>query len=152
MIKLTEFTDAGGCGCKIDSTTLTKILSYEKQEILNSSPLVIGNQNNSDFAAYKVLDDTFLVSSLDFFTPVVNSPFKFGRIAAANAVSDIYVAGGKPIFALSILGWPTDKIDSTYAKEVMQGAESVALECGFQIAGGHSIRNPQPIFGLSVNQ
>lgn len=148
-IKLTEFTKGGGCGCKIPPTALREILAG--QFTSNEFGLIEGNSNGDDAAVWDMGNGNLLVSTTDFFTPIVDNPYDFGRIAAANSISDIYAMGGKPVMALSILAWPTEKLGTDIAAEVIRGARSVCAEAGIAIGGGHSIENPEPVFGLSVN-
>ena len=147
---LTQFSKASGCGCKIAPSELTKILSHcgTSQVDLN---LLIGNSNNDDAAAYALNETEALLSTTDFFMPMVDDAYDFGCIAAANALSDIYAMGGKPIMALAILGWPLEKLPAEVAGEVMRGAKETCASVGIQIAGGHSVESPEPFFGLSVN-
>jgi selenide,water dikinase len=147
---LTQFSKASGCGCKIAPADLTKILSHcgTSQVDLN---LLIGNSNNDDAAAYALNETDALLSTTDFFMPMVDDAYDFGCIAAANALSDIYAMGGKPIMALAILGWPLEKLPTEVAGEVMRGAKETCASVGIQIAGGHSVESPEPFFGLSVN-
>lgn len=149
MIDLTQFTDAGGCGCKISPDKLKEILDGVRASSKWRN-LLVGNFHNDDAAVYRLTSKKSLVFTDDFFTPVIDDPYLFGKIASANAVSDIFAMGGKPIVALSILGWPVDVIPLQYAKEVMAGAKSICDQLNIAIAGGHSINNPQPLFGLSV--
>ena len=147
---LTQFSKASGCGCKIAPAELSKILAHcgASQVDLN---LLIGNGNNDDAAAYALNETDALLSTTDFFMPMVDDAYDFGCIAAANALSDIYAMGGKPIMALAILGWPLEKIPAEIAGEVMRGAKETCASVGIQIAGGHSVESPEPFFGLSVN-
>lgn len=149
-IRLTQFSKGSGCGCKISPSDLKAILNEEI--ILPRNPLLIGgNENNEDAAIWKWDEENYLISTTDFFSPIVDDPFEFGKIAASNALSDVYAMGGKPFMALAILGWPIDKIPLAYASKVMDGARLVCKIAGVEIAGGHSIDTPEPIFGLSVN-
>ena len=147
---LTQFSKASGCGCKIAPAELSKILAHcgASQVDLN---LLIGNSNNDDAAAYALNETEALLSTTDFFMPMVDDAYDFGCIAAANALSDIYAMGGKPIMALAILGWPLEKLPAEIAGEVMRGAKETCASVGIQIAGGHSVESPEPFFGLSVN-
>ncbi len=147
---LTQFSKASGCGCKIAPAELSKILSHcgTSQVDIN---LLIGNSNNDDAAAYALNETDALLSTTDFFMPMVDDAYDFGCIAAANALSDIYAMGGKPIMALAILGWPLEKLPAEVAGEVMRGAKETCASVGIQIAGGHSVESPEPFFGLSVN-
>jgi selenide,water dikinase len=113
--------------------------------------LLVGNSGNEDAAAYDMGDGHALISTIDFFMPIVDDAFDFGQIAAANAISDVYAMGGKPILALAILGWPIDKLPASLAAKVMEGARSVCSKAGITIAGGHSVDSAEPLFGLTVN-
>jgi len=148
-IKLTQYSHGAGCGCKISPAVLDRIL--HSNEIQIDPRLLVGNDERDDAAVLDIGNGTALISTTDFFMPIVDRPFDFGRIAAANAISDVYAMGGKPVLALAILGWPIDKLDPEVAREMMEGAREICKEAGFKIAGGHSIDSPEPIFGLSVN-
>ncbi len=148
-IKLTHFSHGGGCGCKIAPQVLDVIL--KGNEAQNHFPnLIVGNSGRDDAAVIE-LNGQALISTVDFFAPIVDDPEEFGRIAAANALSDIYAMGGKPLLAIAILGWPVKKIAPELAGLVVKGAMSICSEAGIPLAGGHSIDSPEPIFGLSVN-
>lgn len=147
---LTQFSKASGCGCKIAPAELSKILSHCGTSMVDLN-LLIGNSNNDDAAAYALNETDALLSTTDFFMPMVDDAYDFGCIAAANALSDIYAMGGKPIMALAILGWPLEKLPAEIAGEVMRGAKETCASAGIQIAGGHSVESPEPFFGLSVN-
>lgn len=148
-IKLTQYSHGAGCGCKISPAVLDRIL--HSNEIQTDPRLLVGNDERDDAAVLDLGNGTALISTTDFFMPIVDRPFDFGRIAAANAISDVYAMGGRPVLALAILGWPIDKLDPEVAREMMEGAREICKEAGFKIAGGHSIDSPEPIFGLSVN-
>ncbi len=148
-IRLTEFTKGGGCGCKLPPAALREILS--NQHSSDEFGLIVGNSKGDDAAVWDMGNDSFLVSTTDFFTPIVDDPYDFGRIAAANSISDVYAMGGTPVMALSILGWPTNKLPNEIAAQVLKGARDVCASVGIAIGGGHSIENPEPIFGLAVN-
>ena len=148
-IKLTEFTKGGGCGCKIPPQELKELL--KGVNAVNTQQLLVGNSSSDDAAVFLLNEDLCLISTTDFFTPIVDSPYDFGRIAAANAISDVYAMGGKPIVALSILGWPSSKLPIAIATEVLKGATETCRLAGISLAGGHSIENTEPIFGLAVN-
>ena len=148
-IKLTAFSRGAGCGCKIAPGVLSEILSNEK--ITPFGNLLVGNSSSDDAAVYDMGNGTALISTTDFFMPIVDDAFDFGRIAAANAVSDVYAMGGKPIMALAILGWPIDKLPISLAGEVMEGARKICDQINIPLAGGHSIDSAEPFFGLSVN-
>ena len=148
-IRLTEFTKGGGCGCKLPPAALREILS--NQHSSDEFGLIVGNSKGDDAAVWDMGNDSFLVSTTDFFTPIVDDPYDFGRIAAANSISDVYAMGGTPVMAVSILGWPTDKLPNEIAAQVLKGARDLCASVGIAIGGGHSIENPEPIFGLAVN-
>jgi selenide,water dikinase len=149
-VKLTQFSHGGGCGCKIAPAVLDSIL--KSASIQPDYPnLLVGNSSKDDAAIYDLGNGTALISTTDFFMPIVDDPYQFGRIAAANAISDVYAMGGKPIMALAILGWPVDKLSPEIAREVIEGGRSKCLEAGIPLAGGHSIDTTEPVFGLSVN-
>jgi selenide, water dikinase len=150
-VRLTQFSEGSGCGCKIAPTVLESILSNRKTKEISDVNLLVGNATNDDAAVYQVSEDLAMINTVDFFTPIVDDAFDFGRIAAANAVSDVYAMGGKPLFANAILSWPVEKIDPLLASEVMEGGREVCRQIGIPLAGGHSIAAKDPIFGLSVN-
>ena len=148
-IKLTQFSHGAGCGCKISPKVLDTILSGSNQ-IFQDPRLLVGNQNKDDAAVYAIDEKNAIISTTDFFMPIVDDPFQFGSIAATNAISDVYAMGGNPIMAISILGWPIDKIPAEIATKVIDGAKNVCKNAGITLAGGHSIDSPEPIFGLAV--
>lgn len=148
-IKLTQYSHGAGCGCKISPQILDEILSENRFETFDKN-LIVGNDKKDDAAVYALDDQTSIISTTDFFMPIVDDPFDFGAIAATNSISDIYAMGGTPIMAISILGWPVDKIPSSVAREVVNGARSVCAKASIVLAGGHSIDAPEPIFGLAV--
>lgn len=149
-IKLTQYSKGSGCGCKIAPAVLESIL--QKVKLNNSySNLIAGNEGNEDAAAWNLGNGQLLLTTNDFFTPIVDDPYLFGKIASANALSDIYAMGGKPIFALAILGFPIDKLPIEIVGEIMRGANEICAEAGVPIAGGHSIDITEPVFGLVVN-
>jgi selenide, water dikinase len=149
-IKLTKYSHGAGCGCKISPEVLDKIL-HSNLALPDNKKLIVGNHSKDDAAVYDLDNGTALIATTDFFMPIVDDPYDFGRIASANAISDVYAMGGKPILAIAILGWPVNKIRPEVAKEVIEGARSICLEAGISLAGGHSIDSPEPIFGLAVN-
>jgi len=149
-IQLTKYSHSSGCGCKIAPAVLDKILKSNSPEI-NFPGLLVGNISKDDAAVFDLGNNQGLISTTDFFMPIVDDPYDFGRIAAANAISDVYAMGGKPLLAVAILGWPVDKIPSEIAQKVIEGGKDVCKEAGIPLAGGHSIDSPEPIFGLSVN-
>ena len=149
-ILLTQFSKHAGCSCKISPKILQEILTNTATQN-NFEKLLVGNNTADDAAVYDLGNDTALISTTDFFTPVVNDAFEFGKIAAANAISDVYAMGGKPIMALAILGLPIEKIPAAIASQILQGAQFICKQANIPLAGGHSIDIAEPIFGLSVN-
>jgi len=149
-IKLTQYSRGAGCGCKIAPTVLEEILKTNAPQPFNGN-LLVGNGNNDDAAAYDMGDGTALIATTDFFMPIVDDAYDFGRIAAANAISDVYAMGARPIMAIAILGWPVEKLSPSLAQQVLEGARAVCSEAGIPLAGGHSIDSTEPIFGLAVN-
>lgn len=148
-IKLTQYSHGAGCGCKIAPNVLDEILS--SQPFRFSDPaLLVGNDSKDDAAVYDQGNGTAIISTTDFFMPIVDDPYDFGRIAAVNAISDIYAMGGKPVMAIAILGWPIDQLSPEVAGKVIQGGRQACKEAGIMLAGGHSIDAPEPIFGLAV--
>lgn len=149
-LRLTQFSHGAGCGCKIAPAVLDKILhsSRPKQK---DPRLLVGNDTRDDAAVFDLGNGTALISTTDFFMPIVDDAFDFGRIASANAISDVYAMGGTPTLAIAILGWPVDKIGPEVAAQVLEGARAICEEAGIVLAGGHSIDSPEPIFGLAVN-
>jgi len=148
-IRLTQFSHGAGCGCKIAPKVLDEILQNNSK--VQDAKLLVGNDSRDDAAVYDLENGMGLVSTTDFFMPIVDDPFQFGRIAAANAISDVYAMGGKPLMALAVLGWPVTKLSAAIAQQVIAGGTSVCKEAGISLAGGHSIDSPEPIFGLSVS-
>ncbi|HLG33559.1 MAG TPA: selenide, water dikinase SelD [Bacteroidia bacterium] len=148
-IRLTEFSSGSGCGCKIAPSVLEQILKSDEK--IKYENLLIGHESRDDAAVYDLGNRTALISTVDFFTPIVDDAFDFGRIASANALSDVYAMGGKPALATAILGWPVDKLPPELATEVLNGARKVCADAGIPLAGGHSIDTQEPFFGLSVN-
>ncbi|WP_345977144.1 selenide, water dikinase SelD [Sulfurimonas sp. HSL3-7] len=148
-IKLTQYSHGAGCGCKI-SPKLLKTILESTRETIEYPQLLVGNATNDDAAAFDLGNGTSVLSTTDFFMPIVDDPFTFGRIAATNAISDIYAMGGKPLMAISIFGWPINTLDADVAQQVIDGGRAVCEEAGIPLAGGHSIDSPEPIFGLAV--
>ena len=150
--KLTQYSKGGGCGCKISPAILSEILAAHNVGAKSNVPqLLVGNDSRDDAAVYQIDEKTAVISTTDFFMPIVDDAFSFGEIAAANAISDVYAMGGKPIFALAVLGWPLATLPASVAAQVMEGARKTCAEAGIVIAGGHSIDSQDPIFGLVVN-
>jgi len=148
--KLTQFSRGSGCGCKIAPDILEKILKTNITNRLDIN-LLVGNNTKDDAAVYNLGNGTALISTVDFFMPIVDDAFDFGRIAAANAISDVYAMGGKPLLATAMLGWPIDKLPAELAQKVIDGAKTICTQAGIVLAGGHSIDSLEPMFGLSVN-
>ncbi|MGZ4090630.1 MAG: selenide, water dikinase SelD [Bacteroidia bacterium] len=149
-IKLTKFSHGSGCGCKIAPDVLEKILKSDVKGITDPL-LLVGNNTKDDAAVYDLGNGTALISTVDFFMPIVDDAFDFGRIASANAISDVYAMGGRPLLAIAVLGWPVDKLPVELAQRVIEGAKTICNTAGITLAGGHSIDSPEPMFGLSVN-
>ena len=149
-IKLTQFSHGSGCGCKVAPAILEEILK-DTGEKFASKNLLVGNETKDDAAVYDLGNGTALISTVDFFTPIVNDAFTYGKIAAANALSDVYAMGGKPFLAIAILGFPTEKIPVAIAQQIISGGKSICVEAGVALAGGHTIDSPEPFFGLAVN-
>lgn len=148
-IRLTEYSHGAGCGCKISPQVLDTILASQLD--LKSDPnLLVGHSSKDDAAAYDLGDGRVILSTTDFFMPIADDPFDFGRIAATNAISDIYAMGGTPIMAIAILGWPVNLLPPEVAQRVVDGGRQVCQDAGIALAGGHSIDSPEPIFGLAV--
>ncbi len=149
MIRLTEHAHAAGCGCKIAPAVLHEMIGDSKNQT-SFLELLVGNSSNDDAAVWDLGNGVSVINTVDFFMPIVDNPFDFGRIAAANAISDVYAMGGKPLFANAILGWPIDTLPIEAAKQVMAGAREICEKAGIPIAGGHSVDAKEPLFGLSV--
>ena len=148
-VRLTQYSHGAGCGCKISPKVLDIILSGSGAQDLDPN-LWVGNASRDDAAVYGIDHERGIVSTTDFFMPIVDDPFDFGRIAATNAMSDVYAMGGQPIMAIAILGWPLDKLSPEIAREVIRGGRAACDAAGIVLAGGHSIDAPEPIFGLAV--
>ena len=146
-IRLTEFSHGGGCGCKIAPGVLSEILARTPLRGLHKD-LLVGIETSDDAAVFRLNDKQAIVATTDFFTPIVDDPFDFGRIAATNAISDIYAMGGQPIFALAVVGMPLEKLPVEAIQRILAGGESVCAIAGIPIAGGHSIDTLEPIYGL----
>jgi selenide, water dikinase len=149
-IALTQYSKGSGCGCKLSPDKLREILQTNTA-LPSFNQLLVGNTTNDDAAVWDLQNGTSLISTVDFFTPIVNDAFAFGQIAAANALSDVYAMGGSPVLATAILGWPLGKIPLEYAQQVLEGARTICHQANIPLAGGHSIETSEPIFGLSVN-
>jgi len=149
-IRLTQFSHGAGCGCKIAPDVLETILRGSVMGSDDTTGLLVGNHTRDDAAAVDIGDGRVILSTTDFFMPIVDDPFDFGRIAATNALSDIYAMGGKPLMAVAILGWPIASLPAEIANSVISGGRAACLDAGIPLAGGHSIDSPEPIFGLAV--
>ncbi|CAB5500897.1 Selenide,water dikinase (EC [Bathymodiolus thermophilus thioautotrophic gill symbiont] len=149
MIKLTEYSHGQGCGCKISPKVLDTILASSVEE-MHDSNLLVGNHSRDDAAVYDLGNGEAIISTTDFFMPIVDDPTTFGRIAATNAISDVYAMGGVPLMAIAIFGWPLDKLPPEVGRQVIEGGRMVCADAGITLAGGHSIDTPEPIFGLAV--
>jgi selenide,water dikinase len=151
VFKLTQYSHGAGCGCKISPKILDQIL---QSNATASQPqyrsLIVGNDSRDDAAVLDLGNGEAIVSTTDFFMPIVDDAFDFGRIASANAISDVYAMGGEPIMAIAILGWPVDKLPPHVAGQVLEGSRAICQQAGIPLAGGHSIDSPEPIFGLAV--
>ena len=148
-IRLTQYSHGAGCGCKIAPSVLETFLKTDF--VAPDDPqLLVGNNTKDDAAVYDLGDGTAVISTTDFFMPIVDDPFEFGRVAAANAISDIYAMGGSPMMAIAILGWPINVLAAEVAQKVIDGGRHACGEAGIHLAGGHSIDSPEPIFGLAV--
>jgi selenide, water dikinase len=147
--RLTSLSHGGGCGCKISPAVLAELL---KGSLPSSgyTDLLVGTDTADDAAVYRLNDDQAIVATTDFFMPIVDDPFDFGRIAATNALSDVYAMGGRPLFALAIVGMPIDTLSRDQIREILRGGEAMCVQAGIPIAGGHSIDSVEPIYGLSV--
>jgi len=148
-VRLTSLAHGGGCGCKLAPSMLEQLLADQPL----AGPyrqLLVGTETPDDAAVWQLDDGTCVIATTDFFTPVVDDPYDFGRIAATNAISDVYAMGGKPIMALAILGIPLDKIAPETVREILKGGATVCAAAGIPVAGGHSIDSPEPIYGLAV--
>jgi len=148
-VRLTQYSHGAGCGCKIAPAVLGAILKSE----LGTFPdprLLVGYGSRDDAAVYDLGDGRALISTTDFFSPIVDDAFDFGRIAATNALSDVYAMGGKPLLAVAILGWPVEKLPPELAARVVEGGRRACHDAGIALAGGHSIDAPEPFFGLAV--
>jgi selenide,water dikinase len=149
VIKLTQYSHGAGCGCKISPKILDTILASQLPPTHDAN-LIVGNTTKDDAAVYDIGNGQGIVSTTDFFMPIVDDPFDFGKVAATNALSDIYAMGGKPLMAIAILGWPVNTLSAEIAQQVVDGGRQACADAGIQLAGGHSIDSPEPIFGLAV--
>ena len=148
-IRLTQYSHGAGCGCKISPKILEEILSQAGKSAPHAQ-LLVGNETNDDAAVYDLGNGEAVISTTDFFMPIVDDPFDFGQIASVNAISDIYAMGGTPLMAIAVLGWPLEKLPPAVAGKVLEGSRSACTRANIPLAGGHSIDAPEPIFGLAV--
>ena len=148
-VRLTQYSRGAGCGCKIAPTVLQEMLKTNSEELSHIN-LLIGNSSNDDAAVFDIGDGNAIISTTDFFMPIVDDAFDFGRIASANAISDVYAMGGKPLMAIAILGWPIEKLSTALAQQVLEGARAICAMAGIPLAGGHTIDTVEPMFGLAV--
>ncbi|MEM7658211.1 MAG: selenide, water dikinase SelD, partial [Bacteroidota bacterium] len=149
-IALTQYSHGAGCGCKISPKDLSTILQSNSLGLPDAN-LLVGNDTRDDAAVYDLGDGTAIISTTDFFMPIVDDAYDFGYIASVNAISDVYAMGGNPMMAVAILGWPLDKLPAELAGRVLEGSRAACRAAGIPLAGGHSIESPEPIFGLAVN-
>jgi selenide,water dikinase len=147
VIRLTSLSHGGGCGCKIAPAVLSEMLSKLPRQ-LAAPALMVGTESGDDAAVYRINDRQALVATTDFFMPIVDDGFDFGRIAATNALSDVYAVGGQPLLALAVVGMPVDKLPVETVQEILAGGTAACEAAGIPIAGGHSIDAPEPIYGL----
>jgi len=148
-VRLTSLAHGGGCGCKLAPSVLQQLLADQPAAAIYKQ-LLVGTETSDDAAVWQVDDNTCVIATTDFFMPMVDDPYDFGRIAATNAISDVYAMGGKPIMALAILGMPVDKIPVEMVREILKGGAAVCATAGIPVAGGHSIDCPEPVYGLAV--
>src|SRR5499426_2968640 len=149
IVRLTSLAHGGGCGCKLAPAVLQQLLANQPA----AQPyrqLLVGTETGDDAAVWEIDENTCIIATTDFFMPMVDDPRDFGRIAATNAISDVYAMGGKPIMALAILGMPLDKVPTEIVREILRGGSAVCTEAGIPVAGGHSIDCPEPVYGLAV--
>ncbi len=149
--RLTQYSKGSGCGCKVAPAVLAEILSGSKTGHTIDPLLLVGNDTSDDAAVYDLGNGTALISTTDFFTPIVDDAYDYGRIAAANAISDVYAMGGRPLMAIAVMGLPVEKLPADIAREIIRGAKETCAKAGITLAGGHTIDAPEPFFGLSVN-
>jgi selenide,water dikinase len=149
QVRLTSLAHGGGCGCKLAPSVLQELLA-DQPAMAPYKQLLVGTENSDDAAVWQLDDETCVIATTDFFMPMVDDPYDFGRIAATNALSDVYAMGGRPIMALAILGMPIDKMSTETVREILKGGAAVCATAGIPIAGGHSIDCPEPVYGLAV--
>ncbi|HUH48459.1 MAG TPA: selenide, water dikinase SelD, partial [Mycoplana sp.] len=148
-IRLSTLAHGGGCGCKLAPAVLQDLLA-DQPAVQPFKQLLVGTETGDDAAVWQLDDENCVIATTDFFMPMVDDPFDFGRIAATNAISDVYAMGGTPIMALAILGMPIDKLPAETIRAILKGGANICAEAGIPVAGGHSIDAPEPIYGLAV--
>jgi len=148
-VRLSSLSHGGGCGCKLAPSVLQQLLA-DQPAAQPYRQLLVGTETGDDAAVWQLDDDTCVIATTDFFMPMVDDPRDFGRIAATNAISDVYAMGGKPIMALAILGMPLDKLSPAIVREILKGGAEICASAGIPVAGGHSIDCPEPVYGLAV--
>ena len=149
QVRLSSLSHGGGCGCKLAPSVLQQLLA-DQPAATPFKQLLVGTETADDAAVWQLDENTCIIATTDFFMPMVDDPFDFGRIAATNAISDVYAMGGKPIMALAVLGMPVDKIPTETVREILKGGASICASAGIPVAGGHSIDCPEPVYGLAV--
>jgi selenide, water dikinase len=149
-IRLTSFSHGAGCACKLGPAELATVMSHLGPSISTDPALLVGNETGDDAAVYRLDDRTAVVFTTDFFTPIVDDPFDWGRVAAANALSDVYAMGGRPILCLNLVGWPREELPLEMLARVLEGGAKVATEAGALVAGGHTIDDREPHYGMAV--
>lgn len=148
-IRMTEYSHGAGCGCKLSPAVLDVLLHSDLPGVVDPA-LLVGNSSRDDAAVYDLGNGTSVISTTDFFMPIVDDPYDFGRIAATNAISDVYAMAGRPLMAIAIFAWPLDRLPPQVGQQVIDGGRAVCKDAGIPLAGGHSIDAPEPIFGLAV--
>lgn len=148
-VKLTDYSSGLGCASKMQADYLQEVLSGMPQS--KNPNVLVGNKTSDDAAVYKLSDELAIVQTVDFFAPIVNDPYSFGQIAAANAISDIYAMGAKPIFALNVVAFPEKSLSQEVLKQILKGASDKATEAGIDILGGHTVKDEEPKFGMTVS-
>src|ERR687896_1018258 len=147
--RLTSFSHGAGCACKLSPQDLTEVLKLIGPGA-HPGEVVVASDTKDDAAVYRLPDGSGLVQTVDFFTPIVDDPFDWGRVAAANALSDVYAMGGTPKLALNIVAWPIEELSTDLLADVLRGGAKVAAEVGVSVLGGHSIHDPEPKYGMAV--
>ena len=148
MVRLTSLSHGAGCGCKLPAAALLPIV--RDLPVSEDDRLLVGSATGDDAAVFRLAEDLALVQTIDFFTPLVDDPYDFGRIAAANALSDVYAMGGRPLTAMNVVAFPLDQLGGDVLREILRGGLAVVSEAGAALVGGHSIDDPEPKYGLSV--